>query len=51
MNKTFEEKILDRLDYRSRIASDIFDDNFLKGKKRSINKNKMMQMILDKSSK
>lgn len=51
MNKTYEEKILDKLDYRSRIASDIFDDNFLSNKKRSINKNKMMQMILDKSSK
>lgn len=51
MDKTFEEKILDRLDYRSRIASDIFDDDFLKKKKRSINKNKMFQMILDKSSK
>lgn len=51
MNKTYEEKILDKLDYRSRIASDIFDDNFLKNRKRSINKNKMIQMILDKSNK
>lgn len=51
MNKTYEEKILDKLDYRSQIASDIFDDNFLKRRKRSISKNKMMQMILDKSSK
>ena len=51
MEKTFEEKILERLDYRSRVASDLFDENFLKRKKRSINKNKMFQMILDKSSK
>ena len=51
MNKTYEEKILDKLDYRSQIASDIFDDNFLKKRKRSISKNKMMQMILEKSSK
>ena len=51
MNKTYEEKILDKLDYRSQIASDIFDDNFLKKRRRSISKNKMMQMILEKSSK
>ena len=52
MNKTFEEKIYDKLDYRSQIASDIFDDDFLKNRrKNSISKNKMIQMILDKSRK
>lgn len=51
MKNTFEEKIYDKLDYRSRVASDIFDDNFLKNKrKNSINRNKMLQMILEKSS-
>ena len=50
MNKTFEEKIYDKLDYRSQIASDIFDDDFLKNRrKNSINKNKMLQIIMGKS--
>lgn len=50
MKNTFEEKIYEKLDYRSQIASDIFDDDFLKNKrKNSINKNKMLEMILEKS--
>ena len=48
MKDTFEEKIYDKLDYRSRIACDIFDDNFIKSKKKSINKNKMLEMICEK---
>lgn len=52
MKNTFEEKIYDKLDYRSQIASDIFDDNFLKNRRKSsINRNKMLQMILEKSTK
>ena len=48
MKDTFEEKIYEKLDYRSQIASDIFDDDFLKKKKRVISKNKMLQMICEK---
>lgn len=52
MKKTFEETIYDKLDYRSQIASDIFDDNFLKSRrKNSISKNMMIQTILSKSKK
>lgn len=48
MKDTFEEKIYEKLDYRSQVASDIFDENFLKNKKRQISKNKMLQMICEK---
>lgn len=48
MKDTFEEKIYEKLDYRSQVASDIFDDDFLKKRKRQISKNKMLQMICEK---
>lgn len=48
MNKTFEESIYNKLDYRSKIASDIFDNNFLDRNKKRISRNKMLQMIYDK---
>lgn len=48
MKDTFEEKIYEKLDYRSQVASNLFDDDFLKKKKRQINKHKMLQMICEK---
>jgi SNF2 family DNA or RNA helicase len=48
MKDTFEEKIYEKLDYRSQVASNIFDEDFLKKRKRQVSKNKMIQMICEK---
>lgn len=48
MKDTFEEKIYEKLDYRSQVASNLFDDDFLKKKKRQVSRNKMLQMICEK---
>lgn len=48
IKNTFEENVYKKLDYRSQIASDIFDDNFLKNKRKYISKNKMFEMMMEK---
>ena len=48
MKDTFEEKIYNKLDYRSQVASDIFDADFLNKRKRTVSRNKMLQMICEK---